>query len=615
MCGIIGFISEQQNVVPGIVDGLKSLEYRGYDSAGIAWFERDGFRVVKAKGRIGVLEGKLAKIKNLSSLCGIGHTRWATHGEPKDANSHPLQGGIRFDNFAIVHNGIIENFQEIHAFLRSKRYRFRSETDTENVAHLIDYHFRQDPKAPIQDVVRKALRELKGSFALAIVQKDHPDRIVAVKRDSPLVIGLGKGFNYLASDVGAFVARTKDYVLLDDDEIAIVEAGKTTVYDSAGRIVPKPVNKISWDASKIQKSGFKHYMLKEIHEEPKVVENLLRIYAKNKTVSFGFARKTVERLKKISSLSIVACGSALYAGMIGQNLIESVARIKTAAHVASEFRYQRPILGESDVCVLISQSGETADTIAALREAKARGALTVAIVNVVASTIAREADVVLYTQAGPEIAVATTKAYLAQVCMMALFALHLGVLRKTTTAKAVARTLTQFAKLPKLIEKMLADKRQIQKIASKYHAQKNVFFIGRGLDYVTCLEGSLKLKEISYIHSEAYPAGELKHGTISLIEDRVLVIALATQPHVYDKLVSNAIEVAARGAATLLITNKKADKDKIKFKDMILVPATDPLLAPVLNAIALQLLAYYVAAERGCDIDKPRNLAKSVTVE
>ncbi|WP_027123772.1 glutamine--fructose-6-phosphate transaminase (isomerizing) [Mycoplasmoides pirum] len=615
MCGIIGFIDSQKNVIPNIIEGLKNLEYRGYDSAGVAWFERTNFKIVKSKGRINFLEDKLKKIKNLNSFCGIGHTRWATHGEPKDVNSHPHLGGIDSYNFAIVHNGIIENYQEIHEFLKSKNYTFKSETDTENVAHLIDYYYRLNPKRPIQQIIRKVLNQIKGSFSFAIIQKDRPDQIIVTRRDSPLLIGLGKTFNIVSSDTTALIKHTKDYIILDDNEIGIIKSSKVTIFNKNNNPIKKQINKITWDISKSQKNGFKHYMLKEIHEEPKVVENITNVYLKKKNFNFGFNNEIIKKLKNIENISIVACGSALYAGMIGNQLFESIAKVKSYSYVASEFRYQNPILNKNDICLLISQSGETADTIAALREAKSKKILTVAIVNVVSSTIAREADVVLYTHAGPEIAVATTKAYLSQISLLSLLALYIGKLKQKVTDNEIDKIISDFYKLPKLIQKILNNKKDIQKLATNYYSHNNVFFIGRGLDYASCLEGSLKLKEISYIYSEAYAAGELKHGTISLIENKTLVIALATQPHVYEKMISNIEEVIARGASILMISNKKIDKKKLKIKNLIQVPEINSNLTFVLNTIVLQLFAYYIAMKRGCDIDKPRNLAKSVTVE
>ena len=615
MCGIIGFIEDKKNVLPSIINGLKTLEYRGYDSAGVAFFRENNFQVIKSKGQIIELEKKIKKAPKIYTTCGIGHTRWATHGEPKDVNSHPHEGGLEVANFAIVHNGIIENYEEITKFLKSKKYKFKSQTDTESVAHLLDFTYRSNPKWSIQEIVSEVLKRIKGTFALAIIERKHPERIVVTRRDSPLMIGLGTSSNMIASDLSALIDHTKNYLTLDDDEVAIVEAKKVFVYDKNNKLVEKPTNKITWNITKAQKSGFPHYMLKEIAEEPEIIKKLISVYVKNKKIELNFSTSLINKLKNAETISIVGCGSAFYAGMIGQNLLEKLARLKTNIYISSEFRYQNPILKKNDICLLISQSGETADTIAALRDMKSRGIYTIAIVNVVASTIAREADLVLYTHAGPEIAVATTKAYLAQISLLVLFSLYVADLKKQISFSVMKKMIDDFLKLPKLLEKIVANKKAIQNLASKFALEKNVFFIGRGLDYAACVEGSLKLKEISYIHSEAYPAGELKHGSISLIEKNTLVVAIATQPNIYEKTISNINEVIARGAKVLLLKSNSLSSSKIKTHYSIDIPEIDPNLTPILLATDLQLLAYFVAAHKKCDIDKPRNLAKSVTVE
>ncbi|WNX86479.1 glutamine--fructose-6-phosphate transaminase (isomerizing) [Agathobaculum sp. NTUH-O15-33] len=614
MCGIVGFTG-RENALPVLIKGLYSLEYRGYDSAGVAAFTKEGLRVVKTQGRIANLEEKIKEEGGLCCTCGIGHTRWATHGEPSDRNSHPHLGGKDgMGKVAVVHNGIIENYQDLRTRLEKHGYAFQSETDTETVAHLIDY-LHTGKQEDLAQTVLAAVQRIRGSYALGVVSLDNPDEIVAARRDNPLVIGLGKEENMIASDITAIISRTDRYIILDDNEVAIVRPDGVTVMNEFGETLDKPVQTVTWDMSAAEKGGYEHFMIKEIMEQPKAVGDTVRPRIQNDSILFEECGLTDERLREIENIHIVACGSALHAGMVGKRVIESMCRVRCSAEVASEFRYENPIIGKKDLCIVVSQSGETADTLAAMRLAKQAGAFTVAIVNVVSSTIAREADGVLYTWAGPEIAVATTKAYSAQLAALYMISVRIARVRGHISIGDEKALCAELRRLPRLIEQTLACKEQMQRIATRYANRASVFFLGRGLDYAAALEASLKLKEISYVHSEAYAAGELKHGTISLIEKGTLVVALATQPALFEKTVSNIREVVSRGASVVLVTTDDFTGDESVCRHIVRLPKCLSEFSASLSIIPLQLLAYYVAVERSCDVDKPRNLAKSVTVE
>ena len=612
MCGIVGFTG-QANALPILLKGLYSLEYRGYDSAGIAAFTDEGLTVVKSCGRIKNLEDKIHAGGGLQACCGIGHTRWATHGEPSDRNSHPHLGGDS-GKIAVVHNGIIENYLELRKRLEAHGYVFQSETDTETVAHLVDYLHSGAPENLAQTVL-KAVSMLRGSYALGVVSAENREEIIAARRDNPLVIGLGDGENMIASDITAIISRTRNYIILDDNEVAIVRPDSVVILNAFGDVVEKPVQKVTWDLSAAEKGGYEHFMMKEIMEQPQAVMNTLHPRLQEGKIAFEDENLTEERMKKAKHIHIIGCGSALYAGMVGRSVIENMCRVRCTAAVASEFRYESPIIDPDDLCIIISQSGETADTLAALRQAKQAGAYTLALVNVVSSTIAREADGVLYLWAGPEIAVATTKAYSAQLGALYLFAVKLASVRGTITPAEEKVYADALAQLPDQIGKMLDTKQQMQFIASQYANRASVFYLGRGLDYAAAMESSLKLKEVSYVHSEAYAAGELKHGTISLIEQGTLVVALATQPVLYEKTISNIREVVARGAEVMLITGEDFDGDASCCTHILRLPKLPHAFSASLSIVPMQLLAYYIAVERSCDVDKPRNLAKSVTVE
>ena len=615
MCGIVGFTG-RDNALPILLKGLHSLEYRGYDSAGIAAFTDKGLEVIKSRGRISNLEEKIRQGGGLHACCGIGHTRWATHGEPSDRNSHPHLGGKdgKSGKIAVVHNGIIENYLELRERLEARGYVFQSETDTETVAHLVDF-LHTGKKEDLAMTVLHAVGVLRGSYALGVVSLDDPHEIVAARRDNPLIIGLGEGENLIASDVTAIISRTRKYIILDDGEVAIVRPDRVTVMNAFGDVVEKPVQEVTWDLSAAEKGGYEHFMMKEIMEQPQAIAHTLRPRLQDGRIVFEDEGLTDERLRKVKHIHIIGCGSALHAGMVGRSVIQNLSRVRCTASVASEFRYENPIIEPDDLCIVISQSGETADTLAAMRQAKSAGAYTVAIVNVVSSTIAREADGVLYLWAGPEIAVATTKAYSAQLAALYLFAIKLGRVRGMVTAEQEQDFCSALDKIPDLIAKMLESKGQMQYIATRYANRPSIFFLGRGLDYAAAMEGSLKLKEISYIHSEAYAAGELKHGTISLIEDGTLVVALATQPELYEKTISNIREVTSRGAEVVLVAGEDFEGDDSHCSCVVRLPKLPQVFSPSLSIIPLQLLAYYIAVERSCDVDKPRNLAKSVTVE
>ncbi len=612
MCGIVGYTGAGQ-AAPILLEGLEKLEYRGYDSAGIA--VRDGEKpavVVKAKGRLKNLVEKTNGGATLPGCCGIGHTRWATHGEPSENNAHPHASDD--GNVVAVHNGIIENYQELRDKLTRKGYRFYSDTDTEVAVKLIDYYYKKYEGTPV-DAINHAMVRIRGSYALAVMFQAYPGQLYAARKDSPLVLGAAGGDCYMASDVPAILKHTRNVYYLGDLETARLEQGEITFYNLDGDTVQREPVEIQWDAAAAEKAGYEHFMLKEIHEQPKALRDTLRSVLKDGAVNLDDMGLDDEALRKISRIYIVGCGSAYHVGVTAQYMLEELARIPVRVELASEFRYRRPMLEQDGLVVAISQSGETADTLAALREAKEQGVVTLGIVNVVGSTIAREADRVFYTMAGPEIAVATTKAYSAQLMACYCLALRLAAARGLLDGERLAQMTEELQTLPEKIEKILEDKERLQWFATKFSNAKDVFFIGRGMDYAVSLEGSLKMKEISYIHSEAYAAGELKHGTISLIEENTLVIGALTQPGLYEKTLSNMQEVKSRGAYLMGLTfyGNYELEDTVDF--VVYVPRTDPLFATSLAIIPLQLLGYYVSVAKGLDVDKPRNLAKSVTVE
>lgn len=608
MCGIIGFTGCLQ-AAPILLNGLQKLEYRGYDSAGIACMSKGGITVSKAVGRIDNLRGITNNGSTINSTMGIGHTRWATHGKPSDVNSHPhvsMNG-----KFAVVHNGIIENFGRLKEILISKGFKFQSETDTEVVAHMLEYYYRD---GNILHAIARTMNAVEGSYALGILCDDDPDHLYCAKKDSPLIIGLNDSGNYIASDVTALVEHTKTIVYMDDFQIGVIGRGGISIYNRNEEEIEYEVKTIDWNVNAAEKGGYEHFMMKEIIEQPKVLRDTIRPRLKDNEVVLDDFSLSDEQLKSVDKVYITACGSAYHAGMVGKYVIERLCRLPVEIDVASEFRYRDPIVTENTLVVVISQSGETADTLAALKEAKEKGAHTLAIVNVVSSAIAKAADDVLYTWAGPEIAVATTKAYSAQLAALYLLAIYIGRRLGRVDDALNAELISQLNALPEKVETLINDRSAIQNLATVFYGEKNMFFIGRNIDYASALEGSLKLKEISYIHSEAYAAGELKHGTISLIEEGRPVIALACQNALADKLISNVREVKARGA--LVIGLSQDDMDISESVDYsISIPSTHPLFTASLSVIPLQLFGYYVAASNGCDIDKPRNLAKSVTVE
>lgn len=603
MCGIVGYIG-YKNSTEILIDGLKKLEYRGYDSAGVAVFGKDGVNVIKSKGRIKNLEEKIGECVP-QGVCGIGHTRWATHGEPSDVNSHPHKiGGV-----TVVHNGIIENYSELKEEMKAEGRKFTSETDTEVAAHLIDRCYNGSPVAAIYD----AVAQIRGSYALGILFDDHPDTLYAIRKDSPLIVGIGEGENFIASDIPAILSRTNQYYLLEENELAIITADSIEILNRDQNPIKKDIFTATWDVSAAEKGGYDHFMLKEINEQPKVLGDTILPRLKNGAKNI-FAEEMPD-ISKIKRLHVVACGSALHAGMVGRHMIERIARIPVITEVASEFRYSSLLFEEGDAVVVISQSGETADTLAALRIAKKRGIPTIAIVNVVGSTIAREADIVLYTWAGPEIAVATTKAYTCQVAVMLMMALRFASERGTISDSELEHYADLLRQIPEVVADELKNIDVYKNMTAKYKDCEDLFFIGRGYDAALCWEASIKLKEISYIHSEAYAAGELKHGTISLIEPGMPVVAIASGDQLFEKTISNVKEVKARGARVILLCNKGANVDSTVYDDIIEIPNVDEFIRPIAAIIPLQVFAYYTACARGCDVDKPRNLAKSVTVE
>lgn len=612
MCGIVGFLGNHQ-AAPILLDGLSKLEYRGYDSAGIA--VRDGdheTEIVKSKGRLKGLVEKTNSGQSLVGDCGIGHTRWATHGEPSETNAHPHVSNDR--EVIAVHNGIIENYQEIREKLERKGYSFYSQTDTEVAVNLIDYYYKKYNGGPV-DAISRSMLHIRGSYALAIMFADHPGEIYAARKDSPMIIGLSDGEDYIASDVPAILKYTKNVYYIGNLEIARLERGKVTFYNVDQEEISKELVEIKMDQKAAEKGGFEHFMMKEIHEQPKAVRDTINSVVKDGKIDLSGVGLTREEIQKISAIYIVACGSAAHVGAAGQYVIEDLARIPVRVEAASEFRYRNPILDPNGLVVIVSQSGETADSLAALREAKERGLKTLGIVNVVGSSIAREAENVFYTLAGPEIAVATTKAYSTQLIAIYALAIAFAEARSTIDAEQYAALIKEMDMLPEKIQRILDDKERLQWFAAKYANARDVFFIGRGIDYAICMEGSLKLKEVSYTHSEAYAAGELKHGTISLIEKGTLVVGVLTQPKLYEKTVSNMVEVKSRGGYLMGLTTygNYSIEDTADFT--VYIPKTDPHFATSLAIVPLQLLAYYISVARGLDVDKPRNLAKSVTVE
>ncbi|MBQ7565500.1 MAG: glutamine--fructose-6-phosphate transaminase (isomerizing) [Oscillospiraceae bacterium] len=611
MCGIVGYVGKEQ-AAPILLDGLSRLEYRGYDSAGVCVGGDGALKVAKTKGRLSNLSEMTHGGGDLPGTFGIGHTRWATHGEPNDVNSHPhlSQDG----RIALVHNGIIENYMEIKEMLLEKGVQFASETDSEVVAQLLQYYYRKT--SDIFQAVYKVLHRIEGAYALGILCADKPDQIIAARKDAPLLLGHGDGCAFIASDATAIIKHTREVSYMEDGEVALLTADRIQVYNALGDPIEKERHVIDWEISAAEKGGYEHFMFKEIMEEPEALRRTIGPRIRDGRIELEGFSVTADTLRSMSRLYIVACGSSYHVGMVGKYNIEKLLRIPVEVQLASEFRYCDPILDEKTLVIIISQSGETLDTMAALREAKARGARILSIVNVVGSSIARESDDVLYTWAGPEIAVATTKAYSTQLMLLDMITLYFADLLGTVDEKTYRKLVTELQTIPDKLEKVLAQKEKIQYFASQYFNHDSVFFIGRNLDFALGLEGSLKLKEISYIHSEAYASGELKHGTISLIEDGTLVVALSTYGPLLDKAMSNVVEVRARGADVLALTTESGEEALAKNATGVLtVPDTAEMFLPSLGVVPLQLFAYYVALQKGCDIDKPRNLAKSVTVE
>ena len=612
MCGIVGFTGAQQ-AAPILLDGLSKLEYRGYDSAGIA--VRNGeneTEVVKAKGRLKALAEKTDNGTAVIGSCGIGHTRWATHGEPSESNAHPHKSDD--GNVVAVHNGIIENYLELKEKLTRKGYVFYSETDTEVAVKLIDYYYKKYEGTPI-DAINHAMVRIRGSYALAVMFKDYPEEIYVSRKDSPMILGIEDGESYIASDVPAILKYTRNVYYIGNMELACVRKGEITFYNLDGEEIEKELKTIKWDAEAAEKAGFEHFMMKEIHEQPKVVGDTLNSVLKDGQFDLSSVGLSEEEIKDISQIYIVACGSAYHVGIAAQYVIEDLAKIPVRVELGSEFRYRNPLLDPKGLVIVISQSGETADSLAALRESKEKGVRTMAIVNVVGSSIAREADSVFYTLAGPEIAVATTKAYSTQLMATYVLALQFAKVRGEIPDETYKNMIAELQTIPDKIAKILDDKERIQWFASKQANAHDVFFVGRGIDYAICMEGSLKMKEISYIHSEAYAAGELKHGTISLIEDDILVVGVLTQPDLYEKTISNMVECRSRGAYLMGLTTFGQYNIEDSTDFAVYIPKIDPHFATSLAVIPLQLLGYYISVAKGLDVDKPRNLAKSVTVE
>ncbi len=607
MCGIIGYIGTKK-AKPILINGLLRLEYRGYDSAGIATIEKDGIKVIKEKGRIANLDA-MDGINELEGTIGIGHTRWATHGKPSAVNSHP-----HYDNdklFAVVHNGIIENYHELRKFLEDNEYTFLSDTDTEVIPNLINFYYKKEND--FLKAVKLACDNLKGSFALEILCKYYPDNMIVVRQDSPLVIGRGLNENYISSDIPAILSFTKDFYFLNDREFAVLSRDNIDFYDNNLNRIDKPIKSIEWNTASAEKDGYDDFMLKEIYEQPNAIRETIGSKLSENKISFNDFEIKKEFLETINRIYIVACGTAMNAGLATKATFENFCKIPTEVDIASEFRYRNPLIDEHTLCIYISQSGETADTIAALKLAKSEGATTIAVANVIGSSITREADYCIYTHAGPEIAVASTKAYTSQVVLLNILALYFAEILDRVPSSTIDSMKKELLKLPKKAEITLRNVAEVKNFANIVYKETDMFFLGRGLDYCVAVEGALKLKEISYIHSESYAAGELKHGPIALIENDVTIIGIITNPNLVEKTISNIQEVITRGAKTLVITNQKINESQ--FFKVINIPDTEPCLSPVLSIIPLQLLAYYISKEKGLDVDKPRNLAKSVTVE
>lgn len=612
MCGIVGYIGNQK-ATPILLNGLSALEYRGYDSAGIAVLEKNNICILKDKGRVKNLYN-IDGINELSGNIGIAHTRWATHGKPSKENAHPHSDNS--NTFAVVHNGIIENFAVLKEFLINKGYTFYSETDTEIIPNLIHYYYYNN----IEDddkflrAVKSACDDLKGSYSIEVLSKLHPDKLIVIRKDSPLVIGTSESENFVASDIPAVLSYTRKFYLLNDNEYAVIYKDKVEFYDNSLSKINKGIKTIDWDANAAEKDGFDDYMLKEIFEQPNSIrETIGSRFKLGENCSFDDLTLSKDYLNSLNKIYIIGCGTAMYAGLVGKDIIEKLCKIPVEVEIASEFRYRDPIIDNKTLCIYISQSGETADTIAALKSAKSKGAKTLSISNVIGSSITREADYTIYTHAGPEIAVASTKAYTSQVVLIAILAIHFAEILESADKEVIEHLKSDILDLPAKITALLNNTEEIQEFAKKIYTQKDIFFLGRGVDYHVALEGSLKLKEISYIHSEAYAAGELKHGPIALIENGITVVGIMTIPNLVEKCVSNMQEVISRGANTLIITNQNLPNSNFNY--VINIPETNPLISPILSVIPMQLLAYYISKNKGLDVDKPRNLAKSVTVE
>lgn len=612
MCGIVGYIGNQK-ATPILLNGLSALEYRGYDSAGIAVLEKNNICILKDKGRVKNLYN-IDGINELSANIGIAHTRWATHGKPSKENAHPHSDNS--NTFAVVHNGIIENFAVLKEFLINKGYTFYSETDTEIIPNLIHYYYYNN----IEDddkflrAVKSACDDLKGSYSIEVLSKLHPDKLIVIRKDSPLVIGTSESENFVASDIPAVLSYTRKFYLLNDNEYAVIYKDKVEFYDNSLSKINKGIKTIDWDANAAEKDGFDDYMLKEIFEQPNSIrETIGSRFKLGENCSFDDLTLSKDYLNSLNKIYIIGCGTAMYAGLVGKDIIEKLCKIPVEVEIASEFRYRDPIIDNKTLCIYISQSGETADTIAALKLAKSKGAKTLSISNVIGSSITREADYTIYTHAGPEIAVASTKAYTSQVVLIAILAIHFAEILESADKEVIEHLKSDILDLPAKITALLNNTEEIQEFAKKIYTQKDIFFLGRDVDYHVALEGSLKLKEISYIHSEAYAAGELKHGPIALIENGITVVGIMTIPNLVEKCVSNMQEVISRGANTLIITNQNLPNSNFNY--VINIPETNPLISPILSVIPMQLLAYYISKNKGLDVDKPRNLAKSVTVE
>ena len=613
MCGIVGYIGTQK-ASPILINGLLRLEYRGYDSAGIGILERDSISVMKDRGRVKNLYN-IPGIDDLEGTIGIAHTRWATHGAPSKENAHPHKDNS--GEFAVVHNGIIENYSDLRNFLTEKGYSFYSQTDTEVIPNLVHYYYNKDNIDDEQRLLRavnSTCKDLKGSYAVELISKEHPDMMIVVRKDSPLVIGKGYKENYISSDIPAILSFTKDFYLIDDNEIAVLTRENVEFYNDKLEKVDKKIESIEWSATAAEKDGFDDYMLKEINEQPNAIrETIGSRLPEDEPCSFEDLDFTKEYLQTINKIYIVACGTAMHAGLVGKNILEKLCKINTEVDIASEFRYRDPLIDKKSLCLFISQSGETADTIAALKLAKSKGAKTIAISNVIGSSITREADYSIYTHAGPEIAVASTKAYTSQVVLMAILAIYFAEILESEHFPILKDLKQEILSLAAKVESALKSDKRIEEFARKVYSEKDMFFLGRGIDQTVALEGSLKLKEISYIHSEAYAAGELKHGPIALVEKGITVVGILTDPKLVEKSISNIQEVITRGAKTFIITNQELPNNK--FDMIITVPEVNPLLSPIVSVIPLQLFAYHISKEKGLDVDKPRNLAKSVTVE